>query len=39
MAFGSAVYPTAETINAIRLTTSSGNLNATATLYGIKEYS
>ena len=39
MTFGSAVYPTAETINAIRLTTSSGNLNATATLYGIKEYS
>jgi hypothetical protein len=37
MTFGGAVYPTAETINAIRLTTSSGNINCTAKLYGVKQ--
>ena len=38
--FGSGVYPTSATHNAIRLLASSGNLTSlTASLYGIKEYS
>ncbi len=38
--FGSAVLPTAETHNAIRVNASSGNIeNMNISLYGIKEYS
>ena len=38
--FGSGVYHQAETINAVRLRGSSGNIdNAVVSLYGIKEYS
>lgn len=40
MSFGSGVYHQAETINAVRLRGSSGNIdNAVVSLYGIKEYS
>jgi len=38
--FGSGVYHQAETINAVRLRASTGNIdNAVVSLYGIKEYS
>ena len=37
--FGSGVLPQTSTHNAIRLYTSSGTFSATASLYGIKEYS
>ena len=39
--FGSAVYPTAETINAFRIQTTTADIIETAdvSLYGIKEYS
>jgi hypothetical protein len=40
MNFGSGVYHTAETINAIRIKGNTGNIdNAVVSLYGIKEYS
>ena len=40
MMFGSAVYPTANTVNAIRLFGNIGfNFTGTISLYGIKEYS
>jgi hypothetical protein len=38
MCFGSGVYHQAETINAVRLRASTGNIdNAVVSLYGIKE--
>jgi len=37
MQFGSGVYTVASSINAFRLLSSSGNLSATASLYGIAE--
>ena len=38
MQFGSGVYKVASTIDALRLLSSSGNFDSTASLYGIKAY-